>query len=280
MSLIKMIVKTDTILDRIIQHKERQLQLQKSQVPYTLLEQKFSLMKVNKRDSFYNSLKLADIKPKFIAEIKRASPSQGKFKTVYALKEINEAYQKSENIIAVSVLTETDYFKGSDNDLKYVSTHNKNNKAILRKDFVFDKYQILQSKLLGADAFLLIASLFDQSSLNDLVHYGQSIGVEPLVEIHNEDELYMAVNSDTRCIGVNSRDLRTFQINKSVHELARKIDSSFVRIIESGIQDADYVKYVSEFSDAILVGSYFMKSESIDDAIDSLVSASVKVTKV
>jgi indole-3-glycerol phosphate synthase len=264
------IATTNTILDKIIQEKERKVQSQKSLIPFTTLEKRLSKDPVNADSNFYASIKSDSVNPKFIAEFKRTSPTMAQKGKTKSLEDVIRVYKSSANVVAISVLTEEDHFNGTDEDLSYAVSQMQFTKPVLRKDFIMDEYQIIQSKVLGAQAYLLIASLFDQKALNALVRYGKSIGIEPLVEVHSESQLIRAINSGARCIGFNSRDLRTFTIKEEIHELAKQVDGSYARIIESGVDNPEYVTYVSGFSDAILIGTYFLNSDSIESAINRL----------
>ena len=215
--------KTSTILDTILASKRLSLEEKKKRLPLEELEQQIKNMSRRETVSLYDAIKSNETKFRCIAEIKKASPSAGVLREQFSVEKINEAYQLASEVVAISVITETDYFHGSDEFLATVANHNTHHKPILRKDFIFDTYQILESKLLGADAFLLIAALFNTSELDRLVTFGQSIGLEPLVEVHSLAELKQATSTSARCIGVNSRNLKTFSIDSTIHELLRTL---------------------------------------------------------
>ncbi len=264
--------KTDTILDQIITGKKAYLQYRKVQVPLAKLEQDIADLPSSSVPGFYEALKAAEPKPKIIAEVKKASPSAGILREPFDLSEINEAYQTAKNVVAISVITEWQYFQGSDETLEFFAANNTYKKPILRKDFIFDPYQILESKLLGAGAYLLIASLFNVDELQALVDLGQSIGLEPLVEVHTKDELERATATKTRCIGVNSRDLKSFKLDIKKHELLRKLDDPYARVAESGVDSPEYLNQISAYADAVLIGSNFMVSEDIKSSINKIVT--------
>src|SRR5512146_520420 len=228
---------TDTILDKIIAAKKLELAVIKRRRPIKLIEKELTGLEISEEPGFYEALKAAVPNPKIIAEVKKASPSAGVFRDDFSLSEINDAYQSADHVVAISVVTETRHFQGDEAFLKYFASHNTHKKPLLRKDFLFEPYQILESKLLGAHAYLLIASLFNEAELAELVELGFKIGLEPLVEVHTQEELDMTLKTRARCIGVNARDLKTFKVDLGRHELLKRLDDSYVRIAESGIDD-------------------------------------------
>lgn len=263
--------KTDTILDNIISDKREYLRSRKFKRPQAKLERELASVRPFQGPGFFDVLKAAAPKPKLIAEAKKASPSAGVLRRDFSLDMINQAYQAAPNIVAISVITEREHFQGSEDTLTFFAAHNTNRKPILQKDFIFDPYQIMESKLLGAQAYLLIASLFGRRELAELVELGQAIGLEPLVEVHDRQELETAMQTNARLIGVNCRNLRDFSIDVSVHELLRELDDSYARVAESGIDSPEYLRHLSTFSDAALIGSYFMTASDPAKAIKEMV---------
>ena len=262
--------KTGTILDKIIADKKADLDAKKRQTPQARLEKELADLDVSGGPDFYRALKAASAGPKIIAEVKKASPSAGVLRRDFSLSEINEAYQAADSVVAISVITERDHFQGSDDFLTYFAQNNPHQKPLLRKDFLFEPYQILESKVLGANAYLLIASLFDKKELADLVDYGLSIGLEPLVEVHTQEELDMALSTKARCIGVNARDLKTFEVDLKRHELLKKLGDEYARVAESGIDSGEYLKELSAYCDAALIGTKFMQAKGIIPALRTL----------
>lgn len=264
--------KTDTILDNIISDKREYLRTRKLKLPQAKLERELSSAQPFRGPAFFDVLKAAQPKPKLIAEVKKASPSGGVLRRDFSLAAINQAYQAAPNVVAISVITEKEYFQGSEETLAFFAANNTNNKPLLRKDFIFDPYQIMESKLLGAQAYLLIAALFGRHELMELVELGQAIGLEPLVEVHDRQELEIALQTKARLIGVNCRDLRDFSVDVTVHELLRELDDSYARIAESGIDNPEYLEYLATFSDAALIGSHLMGASDLGKAIKNIVS--------
>jgi len=261
----------DSALARIVVAKQAALAAQKRRKPYSKLEAEVQGVTPSGGQGFYETLKAPGPRPKLIAEVKKASPSRGLIREDFSLAAINEAYQAAENVVAISVLTEQDHFKGEDAILSFFAEHNTHQKPLLRKDFIFDPYQVLESKLLGAQAFLLIVALLEPDELHQLIDLGQRIGIEPLVEVHDAAELAVATHTKARVIGVNSRDLKTFKVDPAAHDLLKGLDDNYARVAESGIENPAELRRVSAFCDAALVGTHFMAQPDITAAIKELV---------
>ncbi len=265
-------------LNKIITKKRARIQERKKKKSYSDLKRELLSVKPFNGPTFFNALKSQKVQPKIVAEAKKASPSADVINKNFSLSEINNAYQNSSNVVAISVLTEEDFFQGSDEIFSYFVKNNTNNKPLLRKDFILEPYQVLESRVMGAQAFLLIAALFknDIPKLNKLIDLGYEIGVEPLVEVHNKEELELVKSTNAKIIGVNCRDLRTFQTNRELHSLLKELDNKYAKVAESGISEASHLSRASKLSDASLIGSRFMKARDISKAIDDMV-APVKV---
>jgi indole-3-glycerol phosphate synthase len=261
---------TETILDDIVATKRAYLEEQKRGKSQAQIEAELADLQPSQSTGFFEALKASQPRPKILAEAKKASPSGGVLREPFDLAEINNAYQAAKNVVAISVITEEPYFRGSDAVLSFFAANNANNKPLLRKDFVFDPYQVVESKLLGARAYLLIASLLDKQELGELVDLGVSHGLEPLVEVHDQQELDMALETNTRCIGANCRDLKTFSTDPSVHNLLKQLDGSYARVAESAIGSPQYLGQLATFSDAALIGTHFMRSADIPAAIEAI----------
>ena len=212
--------------------------------------------------------------PGLMAEIKRASPSKGDI-DLYA----NAAKQAQTYALAganaISVLTEPTWFKGSLCDLKCareaISTM-ANRPAILRKEFIFDEYQILEARLNGADSVLLIVAMLEDQDLIRLYNYSKCMGMEPLVEVNNVSEMERALKLGARAIGVNNRNLHSFKVDlETTSNLASMVPSDIVLCALSGItKRADVEKFVSEGVGAVLVGESLMRAPSAADFIAEL----------
>lgn len=204
-----------------------------------------------------------------IAEIKKASPSKGVIRQDFDLQEIARAYQEA-GVQAISVLTEEDYFMGSISFLKEVKS--SVSVPVLRKDFILEPYQVYESRYYGADAILLIADILSKDMITQLMELAASIGMECLVEVHNEKELKKVLNLKVPLIGVNNRDLRTLNVDFSTTEkLFTLIPKDKIVVVESGIksyQDVLFLKILGV--SAILVGEAFMGTPDIRAKVEDL----------
>lgn len=195
-----------------------------------------------------------------IAEIKKASPSVGLISRDFQPAKIAEQYTCG-GADAVSVLTEEDNFKGSPAYLIEVKKR-LSGIPILRKDFIFSEVQVYETRAMGADTFLLIAAVCGKNDLMKLLETGRSLGMEALVEVHTEEELDDALGVGARIVGVNNRDLKTFNVDIATSaKLSGRIPTEVIKVSESGIKNADDARYLYDrgFS-AILVGETLMKA--------------------
>src|SRR4030043_2315645 len=194
-----------------------------------------------------------------IAEVKRAPPSLGVINEDIDILQVAREYEKG-GASAISVLTEENFFKGH---LSYLNLIKKETSLpVLQKDFILDPFQIYEGRVSGADAILLIAALLDREQLNDFVNLAKSLHMVPLVEIHNEDDLEKILDFNLSLIGINNRDLRTFEVDlRTSLRLRRKIPSKIKVISESGIKSSEDVKVLKWAGfDGILVGEILMRS--------------------
>jgi indole-3-glycerol phosphate synthase len=192
-----------------------------------------------------------------IAELKKASPSRGLLCAEYQPAKTAGELEAS-GAAALSVLTEEDFFQGSLGDLKEVAKATKI--PILRKDFIVDPWQVWETRAANADAFLLIVAILSDESLSDLLALGRKLGMEALVEAHSREEVARAVGAGAKIIGVNNRDLRTFEVRiETSLELVEMIPEECVAISESGIRShADLMRMRRAGFDAFLVGEHLM----------------------
>jgi indole-3-glycerol phosphate synthase len=219
--------------------------------------------------SFSESLKKQKIS--IIAECKKGSPSAGVLRAEYDPKAIAKDYEAM-GAGAISVLTDQNFFMGHIDHLKLVSDAVKI--PVLRKDFIIDKLQIQEARYFGASAILLIARILTPSKLEELLDYAHSLQLEALVEIHTHEEAKMALGAGAKIIGINTRDLDTFQILPNVvAEISPSLPTSIHRVGESGIQTSDDLKNMLKFADSVLVGTYFMKSGDIRTAYKELLAS-------
>ncbi len=204
---------------------------------------------------------------RLIAEIKRASPSKGIFDEQLDAAEQAHAYAAA-GASAISVLTEPDSFKGSIADLEAVAdafAGDDDRPALLRKDFIFDPYQVLEARAAGADTLLLIVMMLEPDTLIDLIQDSRALGMEPLIEVHDESELRVALDAGARVVGVNNRDLRTFTEDLGVTErLAALVPPEVTLVAESAIRAAaDARRMLDAGAHALLVGEALVRTGDI-----------------
>jgi len=197
---------------------------------------------------------------KIIAEVKKASPSQGKIKDVNPSEQA-KLYEKA-GAVAISVLTERNYFSGSLEDLAQV--RKSVNLPLLRKDFLFHRVHLLEARAFGADAVLLIVKMLTDKELRELISFSEELGLTPLVEVFTLEEARRAIDAGARVVGINNRDLRTLKVDLSVtKELAprvKELGAKFV-VSESGISSRKEILELMNYQvDAFLVGTSLMKS--------------------
>jgi indole-3-glycerol phosphate synthase len=246
-----------TILERIISEKQNEV--------IKLREEKFDKMDSRPKKSFIQKLQKAE-EIAIISEFKRASPSKGIINDGIEPAEQAVRYEQA-GASAISVLTDSTFFKGSFSDLSAV--REVVDLPILCKDFIIDSIQIDKAAGSGADIILLIVAALDKDALNELYQYARSLDLEVLVEVHNQSELETALEMGAQLIGVNNRDLKTFNVSLEVTEtLAKSIkDAGAFLISESGIQKKEDVERVRNAgANGILVGEALMKSPDLTQA--------------
>ncbi|MTI38959.1 indole-3-glycerol phosphate synthase TrpC [Fulvivirga lutimaris] len=250
------------ILEKIIAHKYKEVEERKSLFPTKLLEKSIYF------NSDTVSLKkyiLREDKSGIIAEIKRKSPSKGTINAHVSIERTSIGYMQA-GASALSVLTDTDFFGGKNEDL--ITARKFNFCPILRKDFTVDEYQIVEAKSIGADAVLLIAAALEPVILKQLAAFAQSLGLETLLEVHNEEELNSSVNEHIDLVGVNNRNLKTFEVSiETSKSLASLIPSKFVKVSESGISDPRTIMDLRAVGfQGFLMGERFMQNSRPEKA--------------
>lgn len=246
-----------TILDRINAYKKQEVAAKKAAIPVSVLEQTSLFHRAT-----HSLTKSILAKPTgIIAEHKRRSPSKAVINDQVALPEVIQGYDKA-GVAGISVLTDTKYFGGSLDDLVLARTHTK--LPILRKDFMIDPYQILEAKAHGADVILLIAASLSASQLSEFSSLAKELGLEVLLEVHNTQELEKSLLPTVDLIGVNNRNLKTFEVSLDISkELSAQIPDTYVKISESGISEVSSINHLKEFGyRGFLVGERFMKDEN------------------
>lgn len=246
------------ILDDIIAKQKTRIENEKKEKDIETLKQEVLFLPSSKNFFFENSLKNKDFA--FICEIKKASPSKGVIVEDFPYTDIAQEYEKA-GASAISVLTEPHFFKGNDKYLKDVA--DIVNIPVLRKDFIIDEYQIYQAKLIGADAVLLICAVLDESTLKNFINIATSLKLSCLVETHNEEEIKKALSCNAKIIGINNRDLKTFNVDINTSLKLRKfIPENKILISESGIKIAQDIKMLKDAGfNGALIGESMMLSK-------------------
>ena len=245
------------ILEKIIADKRREVALKKSIIPVSQLE---NSVLFNSRTNSLSKL-LQNSTSGIIAEHKRKSPSKSTINSSFTVEEVVKGYQNA-GVCGISVLTDMKYFGGSLEDLLLARA--SVTIPLLRKEFIIDEYQLIEAKAHGADVILLIAAVLTRQEIKYLSEFAQSLGLEVLLEVHNEEELQKAIMPSLNMIGVNNRNLKTFEVSLSYSkELASLIPNEFVKISESGISNVAAVKELQQFGyQGFLIGENFMKTEN------------------
>ncbi len=257
-------------LNEIIELKKKRLESAKSQISLEdLMRKAFAVRKEAESHRLQKSLKEKD-KINIIAEIKRASPSKGVINDKINVAEIAQAYERG-GARAISVLTEEDRFRGSLEDLKTVRANVS--LPILRKDFIFDEFQIYEAAEAGADVILLIAAMLDDEVLQKLYRLAeQELGLDVLLEVHTLEELERAKKMDAKIIGVNNRDLHSFNVSLDVsRELIKHAAKHSLLISESGLQTREDLLELKELGfKGFLIGETLMRSGDVKKELRNL----------
>ncbi len=256
-----------TFLTEILEHKRRELALARERQPGDALARRARSAGHEPR-GFRRALESAE-RPRVIAEIKRRSPSRGEIRPDFDALACARAYA-SAGAAAISVLTDARYFGGSLELLAEVRA--AVSLPLLRKDFIVDAYQVDEARVHGADAVLLIAAALDRSALRELAAHAEALGLDALVEVHDERELEAAHAVGADLIGINNRDLRTFEIDLAVTErLAGKLPEGCVVVAESGIfTPRDWERLEAAGAHAFLVGEALMRESDVGAALRRL----------
>jgi indole-3-glycerol phosphate synthase len=258
------------ILTEIVNKKRERVKYAKSAASLQDLKKLLKDMEASR--DFTKAVKRQDGNIRLIAEVKKASPSKGLIRKDFDPQKIAAVYeQKGAN--AISVLTEEDYFQGSLSYIKQVRDIAA--RPVLRKDFIFDEYQIFESRANRADAILLIAAILETNQAAEYLHLAEELGLHVLFEAHDEEDLEKALLINAPIIGVNNRNLKTLKIDLSTTlRLKKAIPKDRIVVSESGIKNREDVIMLQEAGiDAMLIGTSFMESQDIGKKIDELMKA-------
>ena len=257
------------ILDEIIKKTKEDLEQRKKDFPIDWLGRSLAYNPFVPKD-VKEALRSTPQNPyRIIAEVKKASPSKGIIIEDFDPLVIAQAYEKG-GADSLSILTEPHYFKGDKEYLGMVRRYV--NLPLLRKDFIVDKYQLVEALVYGADYVLLIAKALSRKELKELYDYALHLGLEVLVEVHDKADLVKAMFAGANIIGINHRNLETFEMDmKLCEKLIPLIPNGKIIVAESGINDHETLQELSKMgADAFLVGEHFMRQDDITSALKKL----------
>ena len=256
------------ILDRIVARKRQEIESDKRRVPTVRLEESDNFFRecYSFRDSILNPA-LTGV----IAEFKRKSPSKGIINDKASVREVTNGYVAA-GASALSVLTDKNFFGGRKGDL--IEARKRNQIPVLRKEFMLDEYQVVEAKALGADIILLIAAILKPGEIQNFARLAKSLGMSVLLEVHNREELDRSLFPELDAVGVNNRNLATFDVSlQHSYDLVQHIPVEFLKISESGLSDPKTIGELrSAGFDGFLVGENFMKQPDPGKAMREFVS--------
>jgi len=254
------------VLAKIIKYKKQKIKRDKHKMPLKSFISTITPSKQNFKKAIAKKTKKA---PNLIAEIKQASPSGGIINPNLDdnLEKIIKIYNKYAS--AISVITDQKFFKGSIKRLTRVRT--LTNLPILCKDFIIDEYQIYQARQAGANALLLITYNLKLKTLKHLIKTANKLKMDCLVEVHNHTEIKKALQAGADIIGINNRNLKTFEVDiQTTLKLAKHIPDDVVLVSESGFKTDDDIQHVADYADAILIGTTLMQVKNINQTLNKL----------
>lgn len=254
------------ILSKIIEEKRREVDKSQKNVSLSELKQKAEGLYI--KSAFKKNISRKG-HINLIAEIKKSSPSKGIIRHKFNPLSIALTYQAA-GASAISILTDERFFDGK---LEYIKLIKERvTIPILRKDFIIDEYQIYETAVSGSDAMLLIANILTQEELSRYVNIAKGLGMDVLVEVHNEEEMQKALNSPATIIGINNRDLSDFNVDISITQrLIHMIPENRIIVSESGIGSYEQVMFLKSLGvNAVLVGETFMRAENIGQKVREL----------
>jgi indole-3-glycerol phosphate synthase len=258
---------TGTVLDRIMEARRASVDHRKRVLPETAL--KYGVKAAPPVRDFVSAISRDSIN--VLAELKPASPSRGVIRDPFDAIVLAKSLEAG-GAAALCVLTEEDFFHGS---LKNMRDARKNsNLPVLRKDFIFDPWQVWESRANDADSFLLIVAALGDMQLSELISLGRELGMEPVVEVHRREELERALAAGTRIVGVNNRDLKTLVVRRETsYELIAEIPDNCIAVCESGLRThADLEKLKNEGFNAFLIGEHLMDAPDPGEALAQLLN--------
>ena len=252
------------ILEKIVNDKKVEVEFRKGLIPVKQLENSVLF----ERTTISLAKALRNSNTGIIAEHKRRSPSKAIINQTSSVWEVAKGYEKA-GACGMSVLTDAKYFGGSLDDL--LTARASCNMPLLRKEFIIDEYQLLEAKAYGADVCLLIAACLTRAEIKKLSEFAKSLELDVLLEVHNEEELQKSLMPSLDMLGVNNRNLKTFEVSlETSKELSSQIPNDFVKVSESGISSVDAISELKPYGyKGFLIGENFMKTENpAQSAID------------
>ncbi len=264
---------TPTILLKILQRKKEEVARDLAAMPLQGLKEQIEANRYNELAprGFVAAMEAAihDGRAAVIAEAKKASPSKGVIRENFDPAEIARSYEQG-GACCLSVLTDVDYFQGSNEYLK--QARSACSLPVIRKDFIIDPYQVYEARAIGADCILLIAAALEDEPMRQLHDLARSLRMDVLIEVHNEEELQRALKLDTRLIGINNRNLHTFEVSlDNTYQLLDQIPSGRIVVTESGILNGQDVAAMRERDvHAFLVGEAFMRADDPGQQLKTL----------
>ena len=254
------------ILDDIVKKTKEDLEKKKIEFSEEWLGRSLAYNPFQPRDVKEFLTSTAENPYRIIAEVKKASPSKGVIREDFDPLVIAQEYEKG-GADAISVLTEPHFFQG---DIEYLTGIRRYAKPpLLRKDFIVDEYQVLEALVYGADFILLIAKCLEKKRLKELLNYTWHLGMDALIEIHDKDDLKKAIYAGANIIGINHRNLETFEMDMDLSKkLIPMIPNGKIIVAESGINNKETIVELNRHGvDAFLIGEYFMRKENISEAV-------------
>ena len=255
------------ILDKIVADKRIEVDLRKSLIPVKQLEQSVLF----ERQTISLANKLRQSQTGIIAEHKRRSPSKSVINQNLNVFDVAKGYEDA-GVCGMSVLTDGKYFGGSLDDL--LTARASCNLPLLRKEFIIDEYQLLEAKAYGADVILLIAAILSKSEIKHLSEFAKGLNLDVLLEVHNEEELYKSIMPSLDMLGVNNRNLKTFDVSLDTSKaLSKLIPKDFVKVSESGISNIEAIKDLQNYGyRGFLIGENFMKTDNAGESAKQFIN--------
>ena len=256
------------ILDKIIADKRVEVDLRKSLIPVKQLEQSVLF----ERQTISLANKLHNSQTGIIAEHKRRSPSKSLINQNFNVFDVAKGYEDA-GVCGMSVLTDGKYFGGSLDDL--LTARASCNLPLLRKEFIIDEYQLLEAKAYGADVILLIAAILTKEEIKKFSEFAKGLHLEVLLEVHNEAELHKSIMPSLDMIGVNNRNLKTFDVSLDTSKgLSERIPNDFIKVSESGISNIEAIKNLQNYGyKGFLIGENFMKTDNAGESAKQFIKS-------